>query len=197
MDIRDQWQTQATRTGAPSATEMLKKENSFSQRVAWRNSLEITVAVALIPTAFAIAATSSRGPILRLCYASWSLPCAFIAYRLWAHGRWAKRNVGALSTKDQIGALRANLERQRKLVGTAWAWYVLPIITALTATSLALTFEAPGRSLLSGALDLASLVVLALLVIGLNRRGSRQLSDTIQALDRCLEEPRRESKSSA
>lgn len=187
MKLQDQWKAQSAQSRVPSVVEILDKERKYSRKVALRNWLEIVVATALVPVALALAILSSRGPLTRLCYAAGALPPMLVIYVLWKNGRWSSAATSPLPTTEQLRLLRTNLERQRVLVSTAWRWYVLPIATVLAATSLARTLEAPGRPVATGALDLAVIAILAMVVAALNKRGANQLSEKIDTLDRCFD----------
>lgn len=187
-DLQNIWQSQRVEPIYMSIEEIRNKAAKFERRIRWRNLRETLVAVAMIPL-FGLFLRWFPAPLERAGSCLIIVGLIYLIYRM--NGFAAAAKVPAAGGFDACVAFhRRELERQRDLLRSIWLWYLGPLVPGILLFNLALI----GQKIRHPAdwwRVVPFVVIMAAwfwFVVRLNRRAADDLQNTIDALERAVEE---------
>jgi len=174
------WQSQPRGDRAISIEEVREGARRLQRRVARRNRREYIAAVVVV---------IGYGLIV------WRLPFAaarigagliiaapiFICYRIHVHG--SAESLGTdVGIKSSLDFYRAQLERQRDLVGSVWRWALLPFVPGFLVLLIGQALAQPARVPFVVAYGVLALL-LGVGLHALNRRGAARIQQLLDRLN--------------
>lgn len=167
---------------SPEALE--RRARRLSRQVFWRNVRE-WAAAGLVVVLFSAWAYAADRWLTQLGAASTALAALWIAAVLLVRGRNLPAPPVDAPSSEFLRHLRAQLERQAKLLEGVPTWYALPIAAGtmiILADKAAEIFERGAPPVAFAGLAASVVVVLSVyvVVIVLNRRAARELRERIE-----------------
>jgi len=188
-DLGALWRGQPTEGLAVDATpEALRARAEKLARQSLRRNVRETVAGVIGAAATGWIGWAMPIPLSRAGAALIVLATIWILAVLWRRGRARPAPAPAAPTAEHLAHLRAELVRERDLLGSVWLWYLAPLVPGLVLMPLGMILEVAKRApaawtwltmLTWIACGAAAMVAVA----WMNRRKSRQLARQIEALD--------------
>ena len=179
-DLQTLWQNQPTETTTMSIEEIHQRAKKFQSKIFWRNTREYVLAFFVaIFLCYQIVVLSDV--FLRIGFLLILSGIAAYAFILHTRGR-AEREGLAESGEDTLNFHRKSLSQQRDLVGSVWAWGILPVVPGIVlilARRLQLT-PADKHIAIYGAAAVVFMLLAGLAL--LNLWGARKLQKRIDAL---------------
>jgi hypothetical protein len=181
-DPRTIWQDQEVEEMKLSLDELHSKANRFKTRI-WRRNLREFLASVVVVLCFGWSLWSTPAVVVRIADALVIAGALFYAWYLWKWGT-PKSLPADLGRTDSVQFYRGELQRQRDLLRSVWAWALGPLVPGL---ALGFAYEiataAPAKRLFHIALVAASAAFLAF-VGWLNWRAARRLDRRIAEISR-------------
>lgn len=188
--IRNRWKEQAMPTATVTLADIKARQVELDRVTRRRDAMEYMAGGAAAAFLLVVGVLLSRhadtaAELLRV--AGFFLLPAGLLFSGWHLFRSKRASGGRAAGGDPAASgreyLRQRLERERRLLKTAWLWYVAPMVPGFVSIYLGSWLADAGRSsflLLAGGITLLFLLGVALL----NRAGGRRLSREIEELDR-------------
>lgn len=181
--LKQAWRAGAPGAPLPSLDEVREGAFAFHRRIAARNRREYAACL-ILPLFFMAVALAVGGTFLLLGAGLVAAGCAFVAWQLGRRAAAAPPPDAAAA--PLIAHQRAALDRQRRALAGAGAWYVLPMLPGTLIFTLA-----PGldRGAAAAGSDfhiwfpVALILAVALAIWALNLWAARRLAAEIAELD--------------
>ena len=155
-----------------SVDEIRRRAGKFQKKIYWRNAREYAAALTVV-VFVGLGLWLTSDALLRVAF---GLMIAGLLYVMWhLHRRGSSRSLPAdLGLASGIEFYRRELERQRDLLDSVWAWYLGPLIPGFVAFIVAYHMHI-GHSL--------AVTALVVFVWLLNHRAARRLQRQIDELN--------------
>ncbi|MCX6543204.1 MAG: hypothetical protein NTV05_02180 [Acidobacteria bacterium] len=142
--MTDVWKSQPAERIAISLADIRRHARKLETRVFWRNVREY-VACALVVACFGYYTSVFHSTLIRAGCGLVIVGALFVVFTL--HKKGAAQTVPAeLAFRTCVSFHRKELERQRDLLRSVWAWYLLPFVPGMIVFLLglcALTMQQP------------------------------------------------------
>jgi hypothetical protein len=188
-DLRALWRDQPTPPVTAEITpEALRERAAKLARQSRRRNVRETVAGGLGAAATAWVGWVVPIPLAQIGCALLVLGTIWVLVVLWRRGRARPAPAPTAPTAEHLAHLRAELARERDLLGSVVSWYLAPLVPGLVLMPLGMILEVAKRAPAAWAwltmlIWIACGAIAMVAVAWLNRRKSRQLAREIEALD--------------
>lgn len=180
-DVRDLWQSQPMEDRRMSLDELRDRSRRLERTIDRRNLREY-IAGAVVLISFGYIAWKDQSLTVKVGAGLVMAAAVFITYHLHQHGA-AQTMPAELALTSCVQFHRRELERQRDLLRSVWAWYLLPCVPGLIVMLAGVGVAAGDRWIRIGA-TAAAMLVGFLGVAELNRRVASRIQAKIDALER-------------
>lgn len=183
--LQQQWQQRNEAAAAPPDMRMLlQADQALQARVRSRDRRE-TLAAIVVVAWFAVSA------VLSIIGGAWLQASVHVFIAAWGvvvplRLRWARRHPGepqvTASLHEHLRQGRDSAVAQARMLESAWLWYVLPVVAAISVREWAGSEPSPG--------DLTYLALVyagGIVIAWLNRLAARTFRRHAESLDRMLE----------
>ena len=175
------WQFQPVEGIKMSADVIRQRAGKFERRIHWRNVREY-VSSLVAAVLFAYFFATNHVVLFRVAYALFIAGLGWVVFQLHRQGS-AKSMPAAMGTSTCLQFFRAELERQRDVVGNVWSWYLAPLVPGFVVLTAGSVIARPHPAGLAAAALLDAVVaVVFLLVWKMNQRAARCLQRMIDEL---------------
>jgi hypothetical protein len=189
-ELRSLWRAQPTNDAPELSADALRARAAElarkSSRRNWREIIAGVLGIAFVGAGVALFASSI--PLAAVGCVMLIVGQTFVLVTLVRRGFARRAPDVTASTADHIAHYRAELVRERDLLGTAWLWYVAPLLPGLVLTPVALILAVGAHAPAAWTWMNLVIFVVVTLAIGagiasINRRASKKLAREIDALD--------------
>ncbi len=180
--VQKLWQEQSVEGIKMSAEIIHKRAQKFDRRIWWRNVREYVaslIAACIIAYFFA----TEHDLFSRLTYALFFGALVWIVVALHRKGSATKIPAG-LDTVTSLRMYRAELERQRRVVASAWSWYLAPMVPGFIVLTVGKAIKTPHPAAWASLILMDAIVAATFFGIWkLNMWAARCLQRMIDGLD--------------
>lgn len=182
--LQDHWKDQEMTTISPSLDDLRQREAELGMIARRRNTREYVaggVAAAFLAVMGVLAFVRGEAP------ADFVMAAGFLALTVglllagWHLFRSSGPVAGDLAVSGRAH-LRARLEREHRLLASAWLWYVGPMVPGFVLIYLGAWMIDPGKPLFVAIAGGLTLVLMAGVVLA-NRHAARNIEREIRKLD--------------
>jgi hypothetical protein len=181
--VMELWQNQKTEGVRMSVEQVRSEAGRFERRIRSRNLREYLAALFVI-LSFGYMFTRMTDVLLRVGFGLEIVGASYVIWHLLTKGSPGAM-AGNAGRSSWIEFRRAELVRQRDLLGSIWRWYLGPLAPGLVVQMVAQGRINPSYAQHPGLL-VATGVVMAAMFVGigrLNARGAEKLQRQIDELD--------------
>jgi hypothetical protein len=188
-DLGSLWRNQPTSALPPLTTDALRERSARMAKGVKRRNLREAIAGSLgIAAVSWFGVFSSPNVLSRVGCAMLVVGQVFVLAVLWRRGQPRPAPPVTASTAEHLAHCRAELVRERDLLGSVWVWYIAPIVPGLlvwlAGLMIAVSPHAPAAWTWSTTLITVACGAGTFALIGrANRRASKRLAREIDALD--------------
>ena len=179
-DLNKLWQDQPTEEVRMAIEDIRDRARRMKKKGDRRNLLEYAGVAFVVVGSMARSAREENVTVL-VGAGLLILGALYVGYHLYRFGT-VRAMPSDLGLKDCLNFQRAELVRQRDLLGGVWWWYLLPLVPGPALILIGRAIERADRRW--PALLVAIVFVVTFVAIGrLNERGARKLQRVIDGLD--------------
>jgi len=182
------WQDQPVEGITMSAEIIRKRAAKFERKILWRNIREYVASlIAVVLLAYSL--VTAHDPFFQITFGLFIAGLAWVVLQLHRKGSVKGTPVG-VDTLTSLRFYRAELERQRKLVGSVWSWYLAPLVPGFLVYTVGYAIRNPRPAAWAGLALMDGIVAGLFYVIWkMNTRAARCLQRMIDELN-AAENPR-------
>jgi hypothetical protein len=182
-DLRALWREQKTDdVDVEKLAALRKRGDKLTRKLALRKWSE-TIAGVLVGAFFATSALHTTARLQQLAIAMILVGEAIVLRNLWRRGTPRPAPPPGVSTVEYLAYYRAELVRERDLLGSVIRWYLAPMAPGLVFLPIAVCIDLGRIALWTGSVTIASVALVFIVVAAVNHRQSRKLAREIDALD--------------
>lgn len=186
-DTRNVWQNQKPEGIRMSVDEIRRRAGKLQKKIFWRNLVEYAAGL-MVVVCFGFYFWRTSDALTRGALGLFIAGVLYVMWHLHRHG--SSRSLPAdLGLASGIEFYRRELERQRDLLASVWAWYLGPLIPGFVALRLALASPHHRHTglymypKLASTKEMLLLALVFVLVWLLNHRAARRLQRQIDELN--------------
>lgn len=181
--VKELWQSQATEGMRMSVEQIRSEAMRFERKIGQRNLREYVAALFVI-LFFAIEFVRMHDLMLRVGYGLIIAGTSYVIWHLLTKGAPGRMREDA-GRSSWIEFRRAELVRQRELLGSIWRWYIGPLIPGVIVVFIAAirAAHAARHSLIIWTADAVFVVAVFLGIAWLNKKAERKLERQIEELE--------------
>jgi len=180
--VQKLWQDQPVKEIKMPIEEIRRRAGRFERKIRWRNIREYVASLIAVGL-FVYFLATSHDLLSRVTFALFIAAMLWIVVALHRKGSAKKLPEGA-DTLTSLRFYRAELERQREVVGNVWWWYLAPLVPGFVVYTIGYAVKFPRPAAWLG-LALMDVIVAGMFYViwRMNLRAARCLDKMITELN--------------
>jgi hypothetical protein len=180
--LRALWRDQPVKEVPEMTIQALReRSHALAKKMSWRRWAETISGAISMALLTALAAHLRAAPLVQIACAMLVIGEGIVIANLWRRGRPGEAPLDG-STASHLAQLRADLAKERDLLASVARWYLAPTLPGLVFFPIAAALEIGVSAVVVGAWTIASLVIVEAIIVLVQRRAARRLTQEIDAL---------------